>query len=52
MNPRKEFFNIKLAEIREVIEKREIDTHWTMKAEAAQYRESLSLYRDSKLETV
>lgn len=43
VNTRKEFFRLKLGEVRQVVEEREIDTHWTMKAEAIHYRESLSL---------
>lgn len=43
VNPRKEFFRISIAEIREYFEKKEIQVQWTLKAEAAQYRETLAL---------
>lgn len=46
VNTRKEFFDTSLAEIRQVIERKiGADVHWTMKAEALEYRESLSLKR-------
>ncbi len=41
INPRKEFFNVSLLEIRLAIDKLGIEAHWTMLAEAAEYRESL-----------
>ncbi|USD28448.1 DUF4041 domain-containing protein [Pseudoalteromonas sp. SCSIO 43201] len=44
INPRKEFFKTSLAEIRQVVEQQNLsDVHWTMKAEAAEYRESLAI---------
>lgn len=44
VNPRKEFFKISLAEVRQVVEQQNLpDVHWTMKAEAAEYRESLAI---------
>lgn len=43
VNHRKEFFRVELSEIREQIEKLGYETHWTMTAEAAQYRESLAI---------
>lgn len=44
VNPRKEFFSLNLAEIRQAVEQQGInDIHWTMKAEAIEYRESLSI---------
>lgn len=42
-NPRKEFFKINLQNIRKLIEKKGIHAHWTMTAEAREYRESLAL---------
>jgi hypothetical protein len=42
VNPRKEFFRIALGEIRQMIEGDGLEAHWTMKAEAAEYRESLA----------
>lgn len=44
VNPRKEFFRTSLAEIRQAVEQQDLtDMHWTMKAEAAEYRESLAI---------
>ncbi|CCQ11408.1 Chromosome segregation ATPase [Pseudoalteromonas luteoviolacea B = ATCC 29581] len=41
VNPRKEFFNLNLAEIKQAVEQKGIkDIHWTMKAAALEYRES------------
>ncbi|MCE8011674.1 DUF4041 domain-containing protein [Halomonas desiderata] len=43
INPRKEFFNVPLAEVREAIEEEGLEVHWTMAAEAWEYRESKAL---------
>ena len=44
VNNRKEFFRIDLGELRRTIEARGLDeVHWTMLAEARQYRETLAL---------
>ncbi|HDL7645865.1 TPA: DUF4041 domain-containing protein [Yersinia enterocolitica] len=43
VNPRKEFFNVSLSEIKALIDSMNIETHWTLKAEAHEYRESLAL---------
>jgi hypothetical protein len=44
VNPRKEFFKVTLAEIKQAVEQQDLtDMHWTMKAEAAEYRESLAI---------
>ncbi|EMY3484263.1 DUF4041 domain-containing protein [Flavobacterium psychrophilum] len=43
VNPRKEFFKVNLAEIKQGIEKMQINAKWTMTAEALQYRESLAI---------
>lgn len=43
VNSRKEFFQVGIKAIREIVEARGLNVHWTMKAEAAQYRESLAL---------
>ncbi len=40
INPRKEFFQVPLAEVREAIEEEGLEVHWTMAAEAWEYRES------------
>jgi hypothetical protein len=42
VNSRKEFFRVSLSRIREKVEELEIEAHWTMKAEAREYRESLA----------
>lgn len=41
VNPRKEFFRVSLTEIRREIETFGMETHWTMTADAREYRESL-----------
>lgn len=42
VNPRKEFFSLNLSEIRQAVEKNGMnEIHWTMKAEALEYRESI-----------
>lgn len=44
VNPRKEFFKLSLLDIKSVIHSEGItDVHWTMKAEAEEYRESLAI---------
>lgn len=44
VNKRKEFFRTSLAEIKQVVELQGLeDVHWTMKAEATEYRESLAI---------
>lgn len=43
VNHRKEFFRIDLQEIREEIEALGISAHWTMAAQAQEYRESLAI---------
>jgi len=44
VNPRKEFFRTSLAEIKQAVEQQGVtDVHWTMKAEATEYRESLAI---------
>ncbi len=45
VNHRKEFFRADLAEIRREIEELGIEAHWTMAAEAREYRESLAIER-------
>ncbi|OHY82741.1 DUF4041 domain-containing protein [Marinobacter sp. AC-23] len=52
VNHRKEFFNLNVAEIRQAAEQQGMnEIHWTMKAEAAEYRESLSISRKQVTET-
>ncbi|BBM86335.1 DUF4041 domain-containing protein [Candidatus Uabimicrobium amorphum] len=43
INNRKEFFKVNLKDIREIVEEMGIEVHWTMVAEAKEYRESLAL---------
>ena len=44
INSRKEFFRIRLSELRQVVEARRLgDIHWTMMAEARQFHETLAL---------
>lgn len=43
VNSRKEFFNVGMKEIKKTIEEMNINAHWTMFAEAKEYRESLAL---------
>jgi hypothetical protein len=49
VNPRKEFFRTSLAEIKQtVIRQGIVDVHWTMKAEATEYRESLAIEKEQQ----
>ncbi|WP_260613074.1 DUF4041 domain-containing protein [Vibrio cholerae] len=44
VNPRKEFFSTTIAEVKQAVEQHGIrDARWTLKAEAAEYRESLTI---------
>ncbi|TRX66431.1 DUF4041 domain-containing protein [Carboxylicivirga sp. M1479] len=43
VNARKEFFQINISSIKAEIDKQGIETKWTLKAEAAEYRESLAM---------
>ncbi|MCU7494782.1 MAG: DUF4041 domain-containing protein [Ignavibacteria bacterium] len=43
INYRKEFFKVDLAHIRQEIEKLGIETHWTLTAQAREYRETLAI---------
>lgn len=53
VNPRKEFFRTSLAEIKQMVEQQGVtEVHWTMKAEAAEYRESLAIDTAQKEEQV
>ncbi len=49
VNYRKEFFSIPISEIKAKVDTFDLDTHWTMKAEALEYRESLEM-KKRKLE--
>lgn len=47
VNPRKEFFGVSLPVIRQKVDQLGMnEVHWTMKAEAAEYRESLAISRE------
>lgn len=48
MNNRKEFFKVKLTELRQVIDQLGIEANWTLEAEATQYRETLALEQAMK----
>jgi len=43
VNSRKEFFKVPLSEIKAMVEELGLNAHWTHKAEALEYRESLQL---------
>ncbi len=43
VNPRKEFFRLSLADIRNEVDRIGAETHWTMTAAAMHYRESLAI---------
>ncbi len=45
VNPRKEFFRMPISEIREALDKKNLDIAWTIKAEATEYRETLAIER-------
>lgn len=45
VNPRKEFFRISIAELRGYVDSLALQATWTMAAEAAQYRETLTIER-------
>jgi len=49
VNSRKEFFKVPLSSIKQVIDRSKLgaSVHWTMKAEALEYRESVSLVKDN-----
>ena len=53
INPRKEFFKTTLAEIKQTVEQHNLsDVHWTLKAEAAEYRESLAIEKEQQAAAV
>lgn len=45
VNPRKEFFRVRLEDLRAEIERRGIQTSWTMAAACREYQESLAMQR-------
>lgn len=50
VNARKEFFNLDLATIRSTIEVQGVEAHFTMVAEAREYRESLAIAKEQSAE--
>jgi hypothetical protein len=51
VNPRKEFFNLSLTEIKNKVDSMNLNTHWTMKSDAMEYRESLQI-AEQKMHTI
>jgi len=50
VNFRKEFFNVSLAAVKQAVEQQGVEeVHWTMKAEAAEYRESLAIAKQNEV---
>ncbi len=43
VNPRREFFQVELAEIRQELETLGVEAHWTMSALAHEFRETLRI---------
>ncbi|MCW8864516.1 MAG: DUF4041 domain-containing protein [Colwellia sp.] len=53
VNPRKEFFRTSLAEIKQMVDQQGVtEVHWTMKAEATEYRESIAIEAAQREEEV
>ncbi|MFA0085377.1 DUF4041 domain-containing protein [Vibrio sp. 10N.261.51.F12] len=51
VNPRKEFFKTTVSEVKQAVEQHGVsDVYWTLKAEAAEYRESLAIEKDLQVE--
>ena len=46
VNPRKEFFRLKLTDIREIVEQKGLNANWTMAAAAMEYRETLAIEKE------
>lgn len=49
VNSRKEFFNVGIKDIKSTIQEMSIDAHWTMFAEAKEYRESLAIENERSM---
>lgn len=49
VNSRKEFFNVGIKDIKSTIKEMSIDAHWTMFAEAKEYRESLAIENERNI---
>ncbi|WP_192859193.1 GIY-YIG nuclease family protein, partial [Vreelandella lionensis] len=52
INPRKEFFNIPIKQVRQVIDEQGHNAHWTMKAEAQEYYESRAIAEKKEMHAV
>ncbi|CAK2384078.1 DUF4041 domain-containing protein [Vibrio crassostreae] len=53
INPRKEFFRTTVAEVKQAVEQQGLnEVHWTLKAEAAEFRESLAIEKEQQAEAV
>lgn len=50
VNSRKEFFNVGIKDIKSTIKEMSIDAHWTMFAEAKEYRESIAIHEECERE--
>lgn len=48
VNPRKEFFKVPLSSIKALVDAKGLQTNWTMKAEAAEYYETLAIEKTLK----
>ncbi len=49
INPRKEFFKTTIAEVKQAVEQQGLhEVHWTLKAEAAEFRESLAIAKEQQ----
>ena len=51
VNFRRECFRLSLTELKNLIDQLGIEVDWTMKVEAAQYRESLAIIKEEKANT-
>lgn len=53
VNSRKEFFNTTISEVKQAVEQQGLnEVHWTLKADAAEYRESLAISKEQQTEAV
>lgn len=53
INSRKEFFRTTVAEVKQAVEQQGLnEVHWTLKAEAAEYRESLAIEKEQQANAV
>ncbi|MCX4030286.1 DUF4041 domain-containing protein [Endozoicomonas sp. SM1973] len=48
VNPRKEFFKVNLAQIKQATDELQVETRWTMKAEALEFYESLAIEKENE----